>query len=315
VTRILVTGAGGFVGRALCAALTRAGAEVRAALRRPGPVAGEPVVVGEVGPDTDWIEALRGIEAVVHLAARVHMLRETTTDALSEFRRVNVAGSERLGRQCARAGVRRLVYVSSVKVHGESTDRCPFTEGDPPAPQDAYAVSKLEAEHRLASVSSETGLEVATVRPCLVYGPGVGGNIARLLRLIDLGIPLPLGSVTNRRSLLGVDNLCDLLARCIEHASAAGAVFLASDGEDLSTRRLIEALAAGLGRPPRLVPVPPSWLRAAAALGGARDAYQRVCGSLQADSGKARRVLEWVPPVSADDGLRKTGAWYRGRPR
>ena len=314
MTRVLVTGAGGFVGRALCAALTRAGAKVRAALRRPGPVVGEGVVVGEVGPDTDWSEALRGIEAVVHLAARVHVLRGTTPDDLSEFRRVNVAGSERLGRQCARAGVRRLVYVSSVKVHGESTDSHPFTEGDPPAPQDPYAVSKLEAEHRLASVSSETGLEVATVRPCLVYGPGVGGNIARLLRLIDLGIPLPLGSVANRRSLLGVDNLCDLLARCIDHPSAAGAAFLASDGEDL-TPRLIEALAAGLGRPPRLVPVPPSWLRAAAALGGAKDAYQRLCGSLQADSGKARRALEWVPPVSADDGLRATGVWYRGRPR
>lgn len=315
MTLVLVTGASGFIGRALCDTLAARGMSVRAAMRRPSAATGDVRVVGEIGPDTEWRNALEGVDAVVHLAARVHVMHDAGADPLAAFRTVNVAGTERLARECAVWQVRRLVFVSSIKVNGERTQDRPFTEADPPAPEDSYAVSKLEAEQALRRVTAATGLEIAIVRPCLVYGPGVGGNLDRLLAVIERGVPLPLASVDNRRSLIGLTNLCDLLARCVSHPSAAGETWLASDGEDLSTPELIRALAAGAGRPARLVPFPPRWLELAARLAGARGAYERVCGSLQADSSKARRSLDWRPPLPARDGLRQTGAWHRGRAR
>jgi nucleoside-diphosphate-sugar epimerase len=315
VTRVLVTGASGFIGRALCDTLSARGMSVRAAVREPSSMTGDVRVVGEIGPDTEWRRALHGVDAVVHLAARVHVMRDAAADPLAAFRAVNVAGTERLARECAASQVRRLVFVSSIKVNGERTLGRPFSEADPPAPEDAYGVSKLEAEQALQRVAAATGLEAAIVRPCLVYGPGVRGNLGRLLAMIERGVPLPLASVDNRRSLIGLTTLCDLLARCITHPSAAGETWLASDGEDLSTPELIRALAAGAERTARLVPFPPRWLELAARLAGARGAYERACGSLQADSSKARRSLDWRPPLSAMEGLRLTGAWHRGRTR
>jgi nucleoside-diphosphate-sugar epimerase len=315
VTRVLVTGASGFIGRALCDALAARGLSVRAAVRRASSITGDARVVGEIGPDTEWRRALHGVDAVVHLAARVHVMRDAAADPLGAFRTVNVAGTERLARECVVSQVRRLVFVSSIKVNGERTQGRPFSETDPPAPEDPYGVSKLEAEQALQRVAAATGLEAVIVRPCLVYGPGVRGNLGRLLAAIERGVPLPLASVDNRRSLIGLTNLCDLLARCVAHPSATGEIWLASDGEDLSTPELIRALAAGAGRPARLMPFPPRWLELAARLAGARDAYERVCGSLQADSSKARRSLDWHPPLSAQEGLRQTGAWHRGRAR
>ncbi len=330
--RVLVTGAAGFIGRGLCPALAAAGWTVRAALRRPaveGLAGAEPVVVGEIGPDTDWRAALAESDAVIHLAARVHVMRETAPDALAAFRRVNTAGTERLARQSAAAGVRRLILVSSIKVNGERTGGertggertggertgdTPFTPDDPPAPADPYGVSKHEAEQALLATATATGLEAVVVRPPLVYGPGVGGNFAALLRLVDRGIPLPLASVANRRSLVGRTNLADLLIRCLDHPAAAGRVFLAADGSEWSTPALIRALARALGRPARLLPCPPLLLRLAGRVTGRGAAVGRLCESLWIDGSAARTALGWQPPLPPEDELARTATWYREHP-
>lgn len=311
MTRVLVTGASGFIGRALCETLAARGLAVRAAVRSPAALPGEVRTVGEIGPGTEWRRLLAHVDAVIHLAARVHVLGDTAVDPLAEYRAVNVAGTARLAHECAAARVPRLVFVSSIKVNGERSGVWPFTEADAPAPEDPYGVSKLEAEEALRSITAATGLDVVVVRPCLVYGPGVRGNLDRLLTAIERGLPLPLASVRNQRSLMGLANLCDLLLRCATDPRAAGETFLASDGHDLSTPQLIRWLADGVGRPARLLPVPPSWLRLGARVAGAQAAYERLCGTLQADSSKARELLDWQPPIPVDDGLRETGAWHR----
>ena len=311
---ILITGANGFVGAHLCRWLREAGLGVRGAVRGAAAVkglAGDAVsVVGDIGPETRWGEVLAGIDCAVHLAARVHVMREDAADPAEAFRRVNVLGTERLARCAAAAGVRRLVYVSSVKVNGEETHGSPFTEQDAPAPQDAYGRSKWDAEQALQGMTRETGLEVAIVRPPLVYGPGVGGNFLRLLRLVDRGLPLPFGAVDNRRSLIGVWNLCRLLELCISHADAAGEIFLAADGEDISTPALVRHLAQGLGKKPRLLPVPPRLLRLAGAMPGLGGVVQRLTGSLRVDAGKAASRLGWRPVVPVAEGLTRTARWY-----
>ena len=315
MTRVLVTGANGFIGRALTETLAGRGLAVRAAVRSPAALPGEVRTVGEIGPYTEWRRVLAHVDAVVHLAARVHVIRETAADPLAAYRAVNVAGTARLAHECAAARVPRLVFVSSIKVNGERTRGWPFTETDPPAPEDPYGVTKLEAEEELRSIAAGTGLEIVVVRPCLVYGPGVGGNLARLMRAIERGVPLPIASVRNRRSLIGLANLCDLLARCATDPRAAGETLLAADGQDLSTPQLARALAEGIGRPARLLPVPPRLLELAARLAGAKAAYERLCGSLEVDGSKARRLLDWEPPVTPEDGLRETGAWHRTHSR
>lgn len=308
----LVTGAAGFVGRELVHRLQAEGHRVRAAVRTPAATtADETVTIGDIGPGTDWSTALDGVDVVFHLAARVHMRSDGTSRDAQAFQRVNAEGSAVLARAAARTGVRRLVYVSSIKVNGEATGREPFRASDPPAPQDPYGRSKLDAELAIARAAAETGMEFAIVRPPLVYGPGVKANFLRLCRRVDRGTPLPLAAVHNRRSLVFVGNLCDLLVRCGWHSGAARGTFLAADGEDVSTPELIRRLARALQRRPRLLPVPEPLLRAAARLVGLSGAIGSLCDSLAVDIGPTCSVLDWTPPHSLDEGLAETARWWR----
>jgi len=306
---VLVTGANGFVGRALCEALAASGRRVKRALRVARPGVPDAVAVGDIGGETDWHSALEGASSIVHLGARTHVLRETAADSLAEYRRVNLDGTRRLAQQAGQAGVRRLVFVSSIKVNGEVTER-PFTEDDAPRPEDAYGISKWEAEQALARVAGETGLQVAVLRPPLVYGPEVKANFLRLMRLVARGTPLPLASIVNRRSLIYVGNLADAVIKAIDVPAAAGRAYLVSDGDDVSTPDLVRAIARALGVAPRLLPCPPAMLRLGAALTGKRAELARLTGSLQADGSRARRELGWQPRLSLAQGLAATARWY-----
>lgn len=301
--QILVTGASGFIGVQLSKRLTALGYDVRAATRESS---------GDIGPHTSWEGALDSVGAVVHLAGRAHVLRESEPDPLAAFRRVNVAGTEALARAAARLGTQRLVFVSSVGVNGRMTREAPFTPDDEPAPHNDYTRSKWEAETALWKVARETGLEVVVVRPPLVYGPGVKANFLRLLRAVRAGVPLPLASVRNRRSLIGVGNLVSFLQQAIAHPAAAGETFLVADEEDVSTPDLIRMLAHLMHRPARLLPVPVPALRMVAGVLGRRSLVDQLCESLQIDASKARRVLGWQPRVPLREGLRETVEWFEG---
>ncbi|HAL39233.1 MAG TPA: NAD-dependent dehydratase [Polaromonas sp.] len=311
---ILVTGATGFVGEAVVQRLLAEDQSRRVvvAVRRDGqqwPARALPRVTGDLEPSTDWSVALGGVSAVVHCAARVHVMADTAADPLDEFRRVNVQGTLNLARQAAAAGVRRFVFVSSIKVNGEATQPgSPFTADDAPAPLDAYGVSKMEAEQGLREIALQTGMEVVIIRPPLVYGPGVKANFSAMMRWLKRGVPLPLGAIHNQRSLVALDNLVDLIVTCLTHPAAANQTFLVSDGEDVSTTELLRRMGRAMGRPARLIPVPASWLKLAAAMVGKRDVAQRLCGSLQVDIEKTRRLLGWTPPISMDEGLRRAVA-------
>lgn len=315
--RVLVTGANGFAGRAVMVRLKALGwnavgvvRDEAARSRLHDPASG--VVVGDLSRPVDWRPVLDGVQAVIHLAARVHVMREREPDPLHAYRAVNVAGTECLAAAAAAAGVRRFVYVSTIKVHGEGRNTA-YTPDDPSAPSDPYAISKWEAEQHLGELARETGLEVVAVRPPLVYGPGVGGNFLRLLKLTDLAVrmPLPLAGITNRRSMVFVENLADLLIRCAEHELAPGQVFLVSDGEDLSTPELIMRLARLSGRRARLVRVPLVLLRWGARIAGLRAEVDRLTGSLTVDPAALRERLGWSPPYTVDEGLLATVMWHR----
>jgi len=308
--KVLVTGANGFVGQAVLLRLNgMSGVTAIGSVRRAAMFAdaGAPIAtVGELSAQTDWSGALAGVQAVVHTAARVHVMQEAAVDPLAEFRRVNVQGTLNLARQAAAAGVRRFVFVSSIKVNGEATQPgSRFTADDVPAPLDAYGVSKMEAEQGLLALSAQTGMEVVIIRPPLVYGPGVKANFAAMMRWLRRGVPLPLGAIHNRRSLVALDNLVDLIVLCLTHPTAANRTFLVSDGEDVSTTQLLRRMGQTLGRPPRLIPVPASILKLAAAMVGKSDVAHRLCGSLQVDISKTRQLLGWTPPLSLDEGLKR----------
>lgn len=308
MNQVLVTGARGFVGRHLCVHLERSGYRPRRASRGPAPAgAGDWVSVGALNGATDWRPAVAGVDTVVHLAARVHVLKESAAGAGRRYREANVDASLALARAAAAAGVRRLVYVSSIKVNGEQTVDRPFRPEDPPRPRGAYAVSKWRAEQGLREFGERSGLEIVVVRPPLVYGPGVGGNFRRLLALVDRGWPLPLGFEHNRRSMISVFNLADLLLRCCEVERAPAQPLLVSDGEDVSTAELIRRLGRFLGRPARL------WSAPAARLLGrlGPGAVRRLAGSLQLDPGSSFRSLDWRPLTSMADALAATASAYR----
>jgi len=311
--KIMVTGPDGFVGTRLCERLLKAGFTVRGAQFAPLPLPEgcERRVIGDLAGEVNWPEALAGVDRVVHLAARVHIMNDDAADPLAAFRQVNTEGTRRLAEAAAAAGVKRFVFVSTVKVLGEATAEHPFSPGDPFAPEDPYGISKMEAEQLLGRIAGETGMEVTIVRPPLVYGPGVRANFLKLFLAVKKGIPLPFGLIRNRRSLVGVDNLVDFLAHCLTHSKAANEPFLVSDGRDLSTPELVRAIAKALGRRPVLLPIPPALMMRAGGLLGKRAEVERLCGSLALDISKSRELLGWTPPVQVEEGLARLAAWSR----
>jgi len=315
MNHILVTGANGFVGRALCRQLLAEGQAVRGAVRTDAPQPGMSpgmafVTVGDVNQSTEWTDALAGRDVVVHLAARVHVMVEKASDPLAVFREVNVSGTERLARQAAASHVRRFVFISTLKVHGE-TSANPLTEDDEALPGDSYSVSKWEAELALRRVAAETGMEVVVIRPPLVYGPQVRANFLYLLKLVDSGIPLPFGAVRNRRSFIYLGNLVDAVTVAASHPRASGQSFLVSDGHDVSTGQLITDIASAMGKPLRLWSVPTGFLRFFGKLCGRQDEVARLTGSLTVDCSGIKDRLGWRPPYSMMHGLEDTIRWYR----
>jgi nucleoside-diphosphate-sugar epimerase len=272
----------------------------------------EHIAVGNLAADEVWqSSALAGVNTIVHLAARVHVMNDPAIDPLSEFRRINVAGTLNLARQASATGVRRFVYLSSIKVNGEETALGrPFTEQDDPSPVDPYSVSKYEAEQGLLKLAMETGLEVVIIRPPLVYGPGVKANFLSMMRCLHRGVPLPFGALSNRRSLVALDNLIDFIVICVDHPAAINQIFLVGDSKDLSISGLLQHMAAALGKPARLLPIPQNILKIGLKLVGKGGAAQRLCGSLQVNTSKARTLLGWVPPVSVDEALAKTARYF-----
>ena len=313
---VLVTGANGFVGQALCGEMLRQGWQVSAAVRAPCqlPVAVATVSVGAIDGETNWADALREVDVVIHLAARVHVMSDMAADPLAEFLKVNAQGTANLARQAAAAGVKRLVYVSSIKVNGEQTSETqPFAESDPPDPQDAYAVSKWQAEQALHGIAQETGLEVVIMRTPLVYGPGVKGNFIRLLAAVDQGVPMPLAGVRNKRSLIYLGNLVDALILCASHPDAAGKTYLVRDGEDVSMPELVRQIAAGLGKSARLFPLPVGLLRGLGGLFGKLESIERMTSSLRVNDDLIRRELGWKPAFTLQQGLQATADWYKAQ--
>jgi len=316
VDTILVTGANGFVGKALCELLVDNGMLVKAAVRSDVSKLDDRIdyiSVGEIDGETDWQAALANVDVIVHLAARVHVMNETASDPLNEFRRINTVGSNKLARDAAMSGVKRFIYLSTIKVNGEETHTIPFSEQVNNVPTDPYGLSKWEAENNLRQISAETKMEVVIIRPPLVYGPGVKGNFNTLLKLVAKGVPLPLAGVENQRSLVSLGNLVDLIRECIVNPGAAGETFLVSDGHDLSTAGLISVIASEMGKSPRLIPVPLWLLNIFAAILGKKMVARRLLASLQVDVSKAQEILGWSAPYSVEHEIAKTVDWYRGR--
>lgn len=313
IEKILVTGASGFVGGALCARLDAEGLVPRRSLRVASTASTQldVAVTGDLGARQDWAAALDGVSCVVHCAARVHVMQDSEADPLAAFRAANVEGTLNLARQAAAAGVKRFVFVSSIKVNGERTaPGRPFRSDDAPAPLDPYGISKAEAEDGLRRVAEDSGMEWVIVRPPLVYGPGVRANFRQMLSVVRRGIPLPLGSIDNRRSMVNIDNLVDLLVVCSRHPAAAGHVFLAGDGDDVSTPELLRRVGVAIGRPARLLSVPAAMVQFVGRVTGRQDMVQRLCESLQVDISDARHLLGWTPPHSMQAGLRATAQAY-----
>ena len=308
MTKIAITGASGFVGKELVSTLRNAGMFCRSIFRGAQSLPySDQYVVPEINGDTKWLDAFVDVKCVVHLAARVHVMHDQSLDPLGEFRRVNVEGTLNLARQAAAQGVRRFIFISSIKVNGEFTQLgSPFTAEDVPQPMDPYGISKMEAELGLREIAAQTGMEVVIIRSPLVYGPGVKANFRNMMSWLHKGVPLPFGAIHNKRSLVALDNLVDLIITCIDHPNAANQTFLVSDDADLSTSELLRKTAQYFDKSSMLVPVPQVLLETGLRLIGKKDIAQRLCGSLQVDIAKTKSLLDWRPPVSVDVGLRKT---------
>lgn len=325
---ILVTGANGFIGQAICSRLRNESHDVTAVVRRSCDISDVHVITD----DRSWIDALSTRDTVIHAAARAHVTHERVADSLTAYREVNVEATRNLAKQAADAGVKRFIFLSSIKVNGERTFTAPtspdsgplptdegnlkefFSVNDNAIPEDAYSISKWEAEQALHEVSANTGLNIIIIRPPLVYGPGVKGNFLSMLDWLSRGIPLPLGAIHNQRSLVGIDNLIDLIVTCIDHPAAANRTFLVSDDEDLSTTELLDRMSKALGKPARLFPVLASLIQLSLTLLGKQDVAQRLLGNLQIDISYTKEILGWAPPVSVDEGLCKTAKWYLNKP-
>jgi len=311
---VLLTGASGFLGRRVYSLAQLRHVEIRCVFRSTGSVysATNAVLLPGLEGATNWTAALQGIDTVIHTAARVHVMSDDSQSPLLAYRSVNVFGTLNLARQAAKAGVRRFIFISSIKVNGESTDLDqPFTADQIPAPNDPYGVSKHEAEIGLRALSEETGMEVVIIRSPLIYGPGVKANFLSMMNWLQRGIPLPLGGIVkNRRSFIFLDNLVDMIITCLTHPAAANQTFLVSDDEDLSTAGLLSRMALALGRPSKLIGVPVAFVTLGAKLLGRADIAERLCGSLQVDIKKTKDLLSWSPPVSVDEGLRQTATHF-----
>lgn len=305
--RLLITGVSGFVGQSIVSAL---GTHSEFSLRGTGRSTASYVVSdyhqADLAPNTNWEPIVSGVDVVIHCAARVHIMDDKVSDPLAEFRIVNVAGTLNLAMRAVEAGVSRFIFISSIKVNGEGTTHgLRYRENDVSMPEDAYGVSKCEAETALLELAKTSNMEVVIIRPPLVYGPGVNGNFLSLLKLANTGFPLPLGAIHNQRSMVYVGNLVDLIIRCIDHPAAANQVFLVSDNRDLSTTELLRMIRADMNLPARLLPVPSALLRLLGRLTGKGQVIERLCDSLQVDVSKARKLLEWEPPFSVEEGMRE----------
>ena len=314
--RILVTGASGFIGQHLVQYLINHNFEVTVVIRKENnffPSNVTQFIIKDIGFDSNWAVALKNIECVIHLAGRAHVLNDKNSDPLTEFRRVNTAGTINLAHQAIKQGIKRFIFISSIGVNGNINNK-PFTVNDIPNPIEPYAVSKYEAELELQKLTNDSKMKTVIIRPPLVYGSNAPGNFARLIKIINKGIPLPLGSINNKRSLVALDNLIDLITTCINHPSAKNETFLVSDDEDLSTTDLLHRMAVALGKPSRLLPIPSSLLNIGATLLGKKEVAQRLCGSLQVDIKHTKKTLDWKPPVSIDEALKKTAdAFIEGK--
>jgi nucleoside-diphosphate-sugar epimerase len=313
--RVLVTGGSGFIGRALVPQLTNAGHAVIVTSRDTRLVLPDAKVksVDELGPETDWRDALNGAEAVIHLAARVHVMSEAGNDPVAENRRINREGTARLAAQAAESGVKRFIFLSTIKVNGEVTGKVPFHADDAPVPQGPYAIAKREAETALLEIAERSAMRADIIRPPLVYGPGVRGNFASLLALSVKGLPLPLASIDNRRSLIYVGNLTALIGRILDHPKPEGGIYLARDGEDVSTPELFKRVCAALGVAPRIFPFPQFLLALGGALSGNSAAVSRLTQSLVVDDNPTRSDLDWTPPFSMVQGLQETADWFKSQ--
>lgn len=308
--KIIVTGASGFVGKGLMACFTSAGFDVHGVVRQ-GPIASSKYFnLGECGLKTDWLPLLKGREVIVHTAARVHIMNDSSPDPLSDFRKVNVDGTLNLARQAVVAGVRRLIFISSIGVNGSNTTEKLFDELSIPAPPTDYALSKLEAEEGLRELVQGSDMELVIIRPPLVYAGHAPGNFQRLMKLVALGLPLPFGSIKNQRSMIALENLVDFIALCVEHPEAANELFLISDGVNVSTPEMIYHLAEGMERKARMMPIPDQFMRWGTSLLGKQALYSQLCGSLTIDSSKAHDLLGWKPVVTPADALQQAGRDY-----
>ncbi|WP_333913726.1 UDP-glucose 4-epimerase family protein [Vibrio coralliirubri] len=309
--KVLVTGSTGFVGSRVVGLSEEREWDVVPVVRKVGQIQPNSFVASSIDSVTDWSGAFEGVDCVVHCAARVHQMNETEQDALIAYRDINTLGTLNLAKQAADAGVKRFVFVSSIKVNGEySEPNLPFEPNLNNTTQDPYGLSKYEAEVELAKLSRETGLEVVVIRPPLVYGPGVKANFLSMMRMIDKGIPLPFGAIKNQRSLVYLDNLSDLILTCCEHPSAPGRTFLVSDDNDVSTTQLMQIIAHAMGKSPRLIPIPMSLIQLGASVLKKQQVAQRVCGSLQVEIGLTKDILGWKPPVTFEQGIKRTVEAY-----